>query len=199
MGGLDASKTALTAADAQRVLACTGSLRVNMHWSAQNAPPAGARGPVFDVDLGCLYELADGKLGVVQYLGALRGAFDRAPYIQLDHDDRAGSAAGENLFINLDRADRLRRVLIFVYAHNGPLAGARIGVDFLPTTSKPFRIALEKVPADTHACAVAELTFTDGHVTVHREVRYVPGFQEELARSYGFKLRWARADKPGLG
>jgi tellurite resistance protein TerA len=192
---------ALTAAQARRELPDSGSLRINMHWTPRTAPPAtpgAVRTAQFDVDLGCLFELGDGSRGVVQSLGGLRGAFERAPFVQLDRDDRAGSAVGENLFVNLDRADRLRRVVAFVYAHNGPLAAARVWVDFHPAAGSGFRIDLEHVPADTHACAVALLTFGAGRVSVHREVRFVPGFQADVDRAYGFGLRWGRADKPGL-
>jgi tellurite resistance protein TerA len=190
---------ALTAGEARRDLAASGSLRINMHWMGVGSSAGPVRTPAFDVDLGCLYELADRNRGVVQYLGGLRGAFERAPFVQLDRDDRAGSAAGENLFVNLDRADRVRRVVVFVYAHNGPLAGARAWVEFRPTGGTGFRIGLEHVPAEAHACAVALLTFAAGRVTVQREVRYVSGFQQDVDQAYGFGLRWGRADKPGLG
>ncbi|GAA3195921.1 hypothetical protein GCM10020255_097920 [Rhodococcus baikonurensis] len=54
-----------------------GNMRVNLNWS-QGAPPkktgflaklAGAGSGAVDLDLGCLYELADGSKGVVQALG----------------------------------------------------------------------------------------------------------------------------------
>jgi len=195
----DAGVRRLTAADPARAQAAVGSLRMNLHWSLAAAPQAPRQRPEFDVDLGALYQLSDGRCGVVQYLGGLRGAFDRAPFLHLDTDDRAGSAVGENLFLNLDRADSWQRVLVFVYAHHGPLARARIGVDFHPSAGAgSFRIGLDPIPADAHACAVALITSAGGQVTVRREARFVPGYQQDLDRVYGFGLRWGRADKPGL-
>lgn len=51
---------------------------------AAAAAPAGG----VDLDLGCLYELADGSKGIVQALGNSFGALNTHPFIQLDGDDR---------------------------------------------------------------------------------------------------------------
>lgn len=183
----------------ERSVAGPGALRVNMHWTLVAPDPKVARGSQFDVDLAALYELTDHTRGAVQFLGGLRGAFERAPFISHDRDDRAGSAAGENLFVNLDRGDKIRRVLIYVYTHNGPLANARVTVEFYaPGQSRPFHATLERVPSDAHACAVALLAPTGGQWTARRELHYVPGYQSDIDHVYGFGLRWARQDKPGL-
>jgi tellurite resistance protein TerA len=183
----------------ERLLSGPGSLRVNSQWDLTARPVGAARSPQFDVDLGAMYELVDGSRGVVQQLGGLRGAFERAPFVSHDRDDRAGSAAGENVFVNLDRGRLIRRVLMFLYSHNGPLANGRITVDFHPPAgTRPFRIVLDHIPADAHACALALLTPSGEQWTLNRQVRYVAGFQSDLDGIYGFGLRWARQDKSGL-
>lgn len=177
-------------------LPAAGSLRVVLH----AAPRHASRDTTAEVDLGCLYELTDRRSGVVQALGGLYGAFDRPPFVQLERDDRAWSGAGQNLFINLDRAVGLRRLLVFVYARRGPLAAVRITVDFNPSGASPFRVALRPIPAAAHACAIAAITpDRTGRIIVGRDVRFVPGFQEQLDRAYGFGLRWATARQAGLG
>jgi tellurite resistance protein TerA len=65
----------------------TGRLRVNLNWDAR--PPAPAKRGMLarlappqrgiDLDLGCLYELNDGRKGVVQALGNSFGSLDKAP------------------------------------------------------------------------------------------------------------------------
>lgn len=183
----------------ERALSGPGALRVNMRWDLVARPVGATRPPQFDVDLGALYELADGTSGAVQYLGGLRGAFDRSPFIAHDQDDRAGSAAGENLFVNLDRGTQLRRALVFVYAHNGPLANGRIMVEFHPPGgSRPLMVVLEHIPPEAHSCAVALLVRHEGQWNLRHEVRYMAGYQSEIDRAYGFRLRWARQDKFGL-
>ena len=95
-----------------------GIARVNLNWSARRAAPPPAGGgflakmksaaaaasapPGVDLDLGCLYELADGRKGVIQALGNSFGSLNSPPWIPLDGDDRTGSVAGgENMSINL--------------------------------------------------------------------------------------------------
>ena len=85
-----------------------GVARVNLNWSAQSPEPAPQSGGGFlsrvkkaaavasapkgvDLDLGCLYELADGRKGVVQALGGAFGSLNSAPWIFLDGDDRSFS------------------------------------------------------------------------------------------------------------
>ncbi|MFD0637739.1 hypothetical protein ACFQ9X_45465 [Catenulispora yoronensis] len=102
-------------------------------------PPPISHGRLVDLDLGCLYEFTAGQRGVVQALGHRRGDFERPPYIRLDQDDRSGSAIGENLFINLDHADELSRVLVFVFAYQGAFDGANAKVTFHPATGNPWK------------------------------------------------------------
>src|SRR6266581_3147567 len=76
-----------------------GELRVNLNWNARPASGGLFKRPSggIDLDLACLYELSNGKKGVVQALGnSFRSRNDGAPIIALDADDRTGeSAAGE--------------------------------------------------------------------------------------------------------
>ena len=75
-----------------------------------------------------MYELADGRPGLVQALGNAWGDFERPPYIRLEADDRTGqSTAGENLVINGDHVGDIKRALIFAFI----FAGTRF-LDFWP-------------------------------------------------------------------
>ncbi|MFD7664310.1 TerD family protein [Streptomyces sp. NPDC059788] len=118
----------------------SGAMRVNLNWQQAGKPAArlgkklgrktmealGARGALLpqsgdlDLDLCALYELTDGSAGVVHPIGGNFGALHTPPYIQLDQDDRTGAvAAGENLTVNLDHQDRIRRILVFVTVYAG--------------------------------------------------------------------------------
>lgn len=98
-----------------------GRVYVNLNWHRQPAGeparkfigkllgPSAPRG--VDLDLGCQYELSDGRKGVVQALGEAWGSIDNRPYICLDGDDRTGSdEGGENMYVNGDRFDQIRRI-----------------------------------------------------------------------------------------
>jgi tellurite resistance protein TerA len=193
-----------------------GTLRVNLHWSSTPSLVPGMRTaskgrlslrrleaePIsysrsIDLDLGCFYEFTGGQRGVVQAMGNRRGAFDRAPYIRLDRDDRTGSATGENLFINLDHADVFRRLLIFAYIYSGAPAfdQANAVVSLFPSSGPPIEIRLDSHTSQARSCAVALIAHSGNDLVVRREARYVPGYQGELDRLYRWGLRWAPASK----
>ena len=79
-----------------------GEILINLNWNSQPVKQGffgGSSG--IDLDLGCLYELKDGRKGVVQALGNAFGSLNQPPYISLDGDDRTGAVkTGENLRIN---------------------------------------------------------------------------------------------------
>ncbi|WP_157868489.1 hypothetical protein [Streptomyces caatingaensis] len=166
------------------------------------APVGVAPGPVMvtvDLDLACLYELADGSRGVVQPLGGLAGDLHGPPYVALGDDNRFGSASGETLFVNLDRAGELRRLLVFVYLYGDGPAFSRVhaAVAFSPPTGRRFVVELHERDPHARSCAVALVESRDGHLLLRREARYVYGYQADLDRLYGWGLQWARGRKDG--
>jgi tellurite resistance protein TerA len=185
-------------------LAAAGTVRVNLTWNARLPTPArpsprgdrpatSAQEPRVDLDLGCLYELTGGRRGVVQAIGDFRGDFDREPYIRLDRDDRTGSSAGENMFVNAAHLRDIRRILIFVFAYSGSLDAVTMAVTVEPVGGTPVQIDPGVGAAPSHACAVALLTSGADGFLVQREARYIPGYQADLDRLYGWGLRWGRA------
>ena len=73
-----------------------GEILINLNWDQPKKRFLFAPKPI-DLDLGCLYELKNGRKGTVQALGNAFGHLNAEPWIALDGDDRTGaSAAGEN-------------------------------------------------------------------------------------------------------
>jgi tellurite resistance protein TerA len=187
----------------------SGLLRVNLNW---NARPTGEKVGFFksapkpiDLDLGCLYEFADGSRGVVQALGNAFTAQPRSArerVIWLDGDDRSGTnSGGENLFINLDHADEIRRVMVFALIYEGvPNWAAADGVVTLfPASGPQIEVRLDDSTDGTRICGIAMLEHTGGpsgtELTFRREVRYLQGSQRTLDEAYGFGLRWSVGHK----
>ncbi|MGC4805125.1 TerD family protein [Micromonospora sp. DT233] len=182
-----------------------GVMRVNLNW---NARPTG-RGGLFgsraaraiDLDLGCLYEFTDGAKGVVQALGRSFQAelVDSGKrVIWLDGDDRTGArSGGENLFVDLRYADRIRRVLVFALIYDGvPNWAAADGVVTLfPVGGPQVEVRLDESRPGAAICAIAMLESTGGDLSVRRENRYVNGGQSDLDRAYGWGLRWTTGRK----
>ena len=183
----------------------SGIMRVNLNW---NAKPAGGGGGGFlkklaggsgaiDLDLGCLFELADGRKGVIQALGNAFGSLQGPPFISLDGDDRSGNAAGgENLSINLDQLDQLKRVLVFAYIYEGVPAWDKADgvVTLFPVGGAPIEVKLDE-GTGARMCAIALLTNEGGSLKINREVKYIEGSQSTLDRAYGWGMDWTAGRK----
>ncbi|WP_288381180.1 TerD family protein [uncultured Massilia sp.] len=197
-----------------------GRIHVNLNWnqSATAAPQpaktgffdklmsgatAGRKGRGgIDLDLGCMVELADGRRGLVQALGNAWGDFEREPYIRLDADDRTGATAGgENLFINGERFDGIRRALIFSFIYEGvPNWSATDGVVTIAAPEQaPIEVRLDG-GGNQMMCAIALIENRGGSLVVTKLAEY---FQQQggtsahelMDRHFGFGLRWKTGSK----
>ncbi|TWH00061.1 tellurite resistance protein TerA [Nocardioides sp. J9] len=210
-GGVNLSKVSLTKSSPTVSLTkggggASGQLRINLNWTQGGAKPSGGflkramggGGGSVDLDLGCLFELNSGEKGVVQALGNSFGALDRPPFVFLDGDDRSGTAqGGENLIVNLDRLDQIRRVLVFAYIYEGvPNWAAADGVvTMFPVGAAPIEIRLDEPANDKRFCAIAMLTNTGGDVRIDRQVQYIAGTQRNVDEAYGWGMNWTAARK----
>ena len=104
-----------------------GEILVNLNWNSKPAKQGffaslmGSKNSGgIDLDLGCLFELKNGRKGAVQALGNAFGSLQREPYIALDGDDRTGAVTtGENLRIDGNRIAEIQRVLVYTYIYEG--------------------------------------------------------------------------------
>ncbi|MGW2459811.1 TerD family protein [Streptomyces sp. NPDC001761] len=204
------SKVTLTKASPSVSLAkqggTSGAMRVNLNWQTRKQPTGWGRwggGGDIDLDLCALYELADGRKGVVQALGNAFGSLHRPPYIHLDGDDRTGAvAAGENLTVNLDHTRDFRRILVFVTIYEGArsFADLHATVTLQPQHGAPIEFSLGECTVDSPVCALALITNTGGDLLVQREARYlVPergvSPQRTMDRAYGWGMNWTPGRK----
>ncbi|QTD96757.1 TerD family protein [Streptomyces cyanogenus] len=185
----------------------SGALRVNLNWQMRKQLPGwgsrwGGHGEV-DLDLCALYELTDGRKGVVQALGNAFGSLHRPPYIHLDGDDRTGAvASGENLTVNLDHKHDFRRILVFVTIYEGAssFADLHATVTLRPEHGAPIEFSLDECTVASPVCALALITNTGGDLLVQREARYlVPergsSPQRTMDRAYGWGMNWTPGRK----
>ncbi|MDT0343775.1 TerD family protein [Streptomyces litchfieldiae] len=192
--------------------ATSGFMRVNLNWEQRAPQKQGggwrerlnkAMGGGLDLDLCALFELTDGRKGVVQALGNAFGSLHQAPWIHLDGDDRTGAVArGENLSINLDHARDLKRVVIFVTIYSGANSFQNIAatVTLTPEQGAPVEFFLDECTVPSPVCALAMLTNENGALTVHREARYlIPergvSPQRTVDYAYGFGMQWTPGRK----
>jgi tellurite resistance protein TerA len=179
----------------------TGTLRVNLNWNAR--PPERGffkKQTQLDLDLGCLYEFADGTKGVVQALGnaftARNGSGSQL--ISLDGDDRSGSVAGgENLSVDLTDPSKIKRILVFALIYEGAAnwAAAQGVATLYPVGAAPIEVLLDEPRDGARICAIATISNQGGEVVVKREVNYIDGAQRALDEAYGWGMNWTRGRK----
>jgi tellurite resistance protein TerA len=194
----------------------SGAMRVNLNWQVrrqdtmQKPKGWGARlsravapHANLDLDLCALYELSDGRKGVVQALGNAFGSVERPPYIHLDGDDRTGAvSSGENLTVNLDHRDDFRRIIIFVTIYEGAssFADLEATVTLQPQHGAPIDFALGECAVPSRVCALALITNTGSDLLVQREANFlVPergvSPQRTVDRAYGWGMNWTPGRK----
>ncbi|MFG2435500.1 TerD family protein [Streptomyces sp. NPDC048508] len=189
----------------------SGALRVNLNWQVrkQFSGWGSKRGRAvamhadLDLDLCALYELSDGRKGVVQALGNAFGALHQPPYIHLDGDDRTGAVdTGENLSINLDHKRDFRRILIFVTIYEGArsFADLHATVTLQPLNGAPIDFSLDECTVPSTVCALALISSNGTDLVVQREARYlVPergvSPQRTIDHVYGWGMNWTPGRK----
>ncbi|MDT0436757.1 TerD family protein [Streptomyces doudnae] len=189
----------------------SGALRVNLNWQSRKQfsgwgskrGRAVAQHADLDLDLCALFELTDGRKGVVQALGNSFGDLHRPPYIHLDGDDRTGAVeSGENLTVNLDHKHEFRRILVFVTIYEGArsFADLHATVTLQPQFGAPIEFSLDECTVPSTVCALALITGTGDDLVVQREARYlVPergvSPQRTIDHVYGWGMNWTPGRK----
>ncbi|WP_106401911.1 TerD family protein [Actinocorallia populi] len=186
--------------------ATSGAMRVNLNWTAQSAAaPRKGRFPSLgltrrlDLDLCCMWELRDGRKGMIDPLARSFGAFGEPPYVLLDADDRTGARTeGENLTINLDHGPEFRRLLVLAVIYEGAesFAGLNATATLHPQGGAPIEMFLDECDRPRARTAViARIDNVDGELVVTREGRYFAdegrkGGKQLADEAYGWGFRW---------
>lgn len=151
-----------------------------------------------DLDLGCLYELENGKRGAIQAFGSLFGAKNEPPYMQLSGDERTGEKEGfdESISVNGAHWNDIARVLIYVYIYEGALDWAQVKpqIHLRVPGQRPLIVTLETHHKHLSLCAIAGIENIRGSIKLTNHTEYFPG-HAEMDRAFGFGLEWDDGDK----
>ncbi len=179
-----------------------GEILVNLNWNAKPvkqgffASLMGGGG--IDLDLGCLYELKDGRKGAVQALGNAFGQLAAPPFIALDGDDRTGtSKAGENLRINGNQIAQIKRVLVYTFIYEGVAnwqqADATVTIQY--PGAEDLIVKMDSYNSTNKMCGLALLeNVNDETFSVEKIVQFYPG-HSALDQAFGWGMRWTPGRK----
>jgi tellurite resistance protein TerA len=177
-----------------------GEVTVNLNWNQGEPKKKGFFGLTksggIDLDLCCLFELADDTRFGVQALGNNFGNYATSPYIELAGDDRTGAVTGgEWMRINGGEWSKIRRILIYAMIYEGvPNWSATDGVVTLFAPGNPDVEVLMEGTSSERICAVVLLENDRGNLKITRENLYFKGAQE-MDSHYGFNLSWSAGRK----
>jgi tellurite resistance protein TerA len=171
-------------------------IRINLNWDApQKKGFLSALQGAPDLDLGCMYRLKTGEVGVIQPLGKNFGAQNGPPYIFLDKDDRSGAAQdGENLTIF--RPDLVDLVLIFALVYQGATDFASVGgrLTLKEQSGNEIFMRLNSPERGRNFCAICSIRGAGDSVTITKEELYYRG-HPEADKHFGFGFRWQAGSK----
>ena len=182
----------------------SGEIVINLNWHKGQAKKGmfslfgNKSSGAIDLDLGCLYELKDGRKGSVQALGKHFGSLSNAPYVALDGDDRTGEVAGgENLRVNGMKTAKIRRILVYTFIYEG-IANWR-EADGIVTIkcpgSRDIIVRLDEYDTKKGMCALAMLDNVDDKTfSVEKLVKFFTG-HEEMDKCYHWGLKWVYSKK----
>lgn len=175
-----------------------GEILVNLNWNTGKkgflSSLLGSSG--IDLDLGCLFEMKDGRKGAVQALGNAFGSLQYPPFISLDGDDRTGAAAaGENLRINGDKIAEIKRILVYTFIYEGianwKQADAVVTIKY--PGAEDIIVRMDEFNSRDIMCGLVLFENRDDETfSVEKIIRFFPGHQE-LDKAFGWGMNW----KPG--
>ena len=173
-----------------------GEITINLNWTSGKGGMFGGSKKV-DLDLGCLYELTDGRKGIVQALGNTFGDYRGEPFIELSGDDRTGAvAAGETLRINGGQWAAIKRVALFAYIYQGaPNWQATDGaITITMPDQPPIEVRLSDGPGNRGFCGIATIENAAGGIRFTRLIEYFVS-HKEFDERVGWGMRWQAGSK----
>lgn len=151
-----------------------------------------------DLDVGCLYELKNGKKGAIQAFGEMFGKHDEEPYIELSGDERTGESDGEDELIRVNgkKWDEFKRIIIYVYIYGGADNWSEIQpqIQVRVPGEKPMIVSLSAKRDEFDLCAVARLENVRRGIKMTNLLEYFPG-HAAMDRAFGFGLKWEDGQK----
>lgn len=174
-----------------------GEIIVNLNWDQGKKGFFSSRSNI-DLDLGCLYELTNGKIGCVQALGNAFGTLNQEPYISLDGDDRTGAnTAGETLRINGNMVTKIKRVLLYTFIYKGVANWQQVNgiVTVKYPGSQDIIVRMDEHNTNQKMCAIAMIENHNNETfSVEKIVNFYAG-HEAVDRAFGWGIRWSRGSK----
>ncbi len=180
-----------------------GEIVINLRWNQKPQAQGFFKklfggGEGIDLDLGCLYELKNGRKGTVQALGDTFGSLKREPYIFLDGDDRTGaSLEGETIRIDGNQISQIKRVLVYTFIYEGIAnwkeADATVSIRY--PGAEEIIVKMDTFNTEEKMCALVLFeNQNDETFSVEKIVQFFPGHRK-MDEAFKWGLKWVVGHK----
>lgn len=180
----------------------TGEIVINLDWN-KGGFFKNLFGNAVDLDLGCFYEMRDGKKMLIDGLQfshgrggdrhhvTRQGCYDHAPYIWHQGDDRGGGASsGEIILVNPNGVSQIKRIIVYTFIYEGVAKWSETNavVKVKIPGSDDVIVKMGQQSSTKRFCAIAQLDFgTDNSITVKKLVTFHDGHSDcDKVYSWGF-------------
>lgn len=180
----------------------TGEIVINLDWN-KGGFFKNLFGNAVDLDLGCFYEMRDGKKMLIDGLQfshgrggdrhhvTRQGCYDHAPYIWHQGDDRGGGASsGEIILVNLNGVSQIKRIIVYTFIYEGVAKWSETNavVKVKIPGSDDVIVKMGQQSSTKRFCAIAQLDFgTDNSITVKKLVTFHDSHSDcDKVYSWGF-------------
>jgi uncharacterized protein involved in tellurium resistance/tellurite resistance protein len=164
-----------------------GKVEINFCWHQRLAKRAAVR-----LDVGCFWELQDGKKGQLEGLSNLHGSLSAPPFVALSGETHhSGALCHEKMMINGDQWGQIRRVLFYAMIHEGPLQWGPLDARVTLLAPQQTPVHLDLITENKNG-PIAALMLLENRSDQMRIV-YPGGFFEShyaLDAAFDFQLRW---------
>lgn len=187
----------------------TGEIVINLDWN-KGSFFRGLMGKTVDLDLGCFYELRDGRKKLIDGLqfshgrGGDRhqlsgqGCYDKAPFIWHQGDDRGGGqSSGETIIVNPAGAAEIKRIIVYTFIYDGVArwADTNAVVTVKVPGNEPVVVEMGRQTSTKRFCAIAQLDFGDDNsITVKKLVTFHDR-HSDCDKTYGWGFNYSVGSK----
>ena len=186
-----------------------GEILINLDWSKGGFFKK-ILGNAIDLDLGCFYELRDGKKMLIDGLqfshnrGGRRdqmtrqGCYTQAPYIWHKGDDRGNSTeSGESIIVNPAGLHEIKRIIVYTFIYEGVAQWSETNAVVKVKIPGQEEVLVEMCNQSSSKtfCAIAQIDFgLDDSVTVKKLLTFHTG-HADCDKTYNWGFNYSPGSK----
>lgn len=187
----------------------TGEIKINLDWSKGGLLKQMFGKPI-DLDLGCFYELRDGKKMLLDGLQfshgrggnrdkqSRQGCYTQSPFIWHKGDDRGGSSeSGETILVNPIGIPNIKRIIVYTFIFEGVAKWSETNaiVKVSVPNCEDVAVQMGEQSSMKRFCAIASIDVnSDNSIEVQKLVTFHDS-HSDCDRHYGWGFNYSPGSK----